>query len=237
MLGVDGCPGGWVAVALSADAGAGTGSLPRVHTAPTLAAVVALASADGSLGVVAVDIPIGLADRGARQADRLAVALLGTRRASLFATPVRAALVEPEYAAAVAVNRGLAGSGFSRQAFGLRSKVLEVDALLRDPVAPWAGPPVVEVHPELSFATMAGAPLRHGKKTWAGAVERRQRLAEHGIVLGSGLGPDPGRAGVDDVLDAAAAAWTARRHLAGTAESLPDPPERFDDGLPCAIWR
>jgi predicted RNase H-like nuclease len=45
-----------------------------------------------------------------------------------------------------------------------------------------------------------------------------------------------GKAGVDDVLDAAIAAWTARRVASGQARAVPDPPERFSDGLPCAIW-
>lgn len=43
-------------------------------------------------------------------------------------------------------------------------------------------------------------------------------------------------AAVDDVLDAAAMAWTARRILEQTAASLPDPPEVFSDGWPAAIW-
>lgn len=210
---------------------------PRVYTAPTLRELLALVAVDGPLGTVGVDIPIGLPDDGPRQADRLAAALLGARRASIFATPVRAALLEPEYTRAVALNRAATGSGFSRQAYGLRSKVLEVDALVRDTPTPLptAGP-LLEVHPELSFATMAGAPMTHGKKTWAGAVERQARLAEQGILMTAALGPDPGRAGVDDVLDAAAAAWTALRYAAGTARSLPDPPERFSDGIGCAIW-
>ncbi len=92
------------------------------------------------------------------------------------------------------------------------------------------------MHPELSFATLAGAPMRHGKKTWAGAVERRRRLATAGITIDGDLGPDPGRAGVDDVLDAGAAAWTMLRWAAGTARSLPDPPEPMPDGVACAIW-
>jgi predicted RNase H-like nuclease len=37
------------------------------------------------------------------------------------------------------------------------------------------------------------------------------------------------------VLDAAAAAWSARRVAAGTAVLLPDPPEVFSDGWPAAI--
>jgi predicted RNase H-like nuclease len=41
---------------------------------------------------------------------------------------------------------------------------------------------------------------------------------------------------VDDVLDAAAVAWTADRVARGTARHAPDPPERFSDGIDCAIW-
>jgi predicted RNase H-like nuclease len=39
-----------------------------------------------------------------------------------------------------------------------------------------------------------------------------------------------GRAGADDVLDAAAVAWTASRLAAGTAVSFPDPP------APSSVW-
>ncbi|NUP38908.1 MAG: DUF429 domain-containing protein, partial [Streptomyces sp.] len=49
------------------------------------------------------------------------------------------------------------------------------------------------------------------------------------------LGP-AGRVPPDDVLDAAAAAWSAHRIALGTAASLPDPPETTRDGLPVAIW-
>ncbi|MFD8862917.1 DUF429 domain-containing protein, partial [Streptomyces sp. NPDC059590] len=45
-----------------------------------------------------------------------------------------------------------------------------------------------------------------------------------------------GRVPPDDVMDAAAAAWSAHRIALGTAVSLPDPPETTRDGLPVAIW-
>jgi len=65
---------------------------------------------------------------------------------------------------------------------------------------------------------------------------RAALLAAAGITLTADLGPAGRVAGVDDVLDAAAAAWTARRVAAGHAVSLPSPPETYSDGLPCAIW-
>jgi len=64
---------------------------------------------------------------------------------------------------------------------------------------------------------------------------RRGLLAEAGIVLAD-LGPAGLRAGVDDVLDAAAVAWSARRVGLGTAIARPDPPEIFADGIACAVW-
>ena len=41
---------------------------------------------------------------------------------------------------------------------------------------------------------------------------------------------------VDDLLDAAAVAWTAARFARGDARRVPDPPERFSDGVAAAIW-
>jgi predicted RNase H-like nuclease len=80
----------------------------------------------------------------------------------------------------------------------------------------------------------AGRPLHTRKKTWNGAEQRRQLLATAGIDL-TGLDVSDDNVAVDDVLDAAAVAWTARRVLTGEATSIPDSPERFSDGLPAAI--
>jgi len=95
---------------------------------------------------------------------------------------------------------------------------------------------VIEVHPELSFRRMAGAPLTTRKATWAGAIQRYALLTTEGMLIDGDLGEAGRLAAVDDVLDAGAAAWTAQRYLRGTARSLPSPPERFSDGIACAIW-
>ena len=138
---------------------------------------------------------------------------------------------EEDYAVAAAVNLKLAGEGISRQAHGLRAKILQVDQWVQEtPLR------AVEIHPEVSFACLAGVPLEASKSTWAGAARRRQLLAGAGIVLREDLGPAAEKAGVDDILDAAVAAWTARRVAGGQARPVPDSPEVFSDGLPCAIW-
>lgn len=224
VLGADVAAGQWVGVVL------GDGA-PEAVTAPTVGELVRLAMAGGSLDVVGLDIPIGLPGAGRRAADVLARGLVGRRSSSVFMTPVRAAVEAEDFAAALETNRRLAGEGLSQQTFGLRHKVLEVDAWVR---RTWQV--VVEVHPEVSFAALAGEPLPHRKKSWAGAEHRRALLAGAGIALP----PDLGRAGevaaVDDVLDAAVVAWTARRRAEGTARCHPDPPERTPDGWPAAIW-
>jgi predicted RNase H-like nuclease len=227
VLGVDACRAGWIGIVLS-------GGKARAYFAPGIRELADRAAADGPVLVIAIDIPIGLADTGRRRADQLAREALGRRWPSLFITPVRAAVEAADYQAAAAENRRLAGEGLSRQAFALRAKILDVDRWLQ------AGSPaparVVEAHPELTFASLAGAPLRSRKNTWAGAVQRRTLLAQAGIVLDGDLGLAGEQAGVDDVLDAAAAAWTARRVSRGFARCLPPSPEVFSDGIPAAIW-
>jgi predicted RNase H-like nuclease len=248
VLGVDACRTGWVGIALS-------GGEARAYFAPGIQELAGRAAADGPVLVIAIDIPIGLADAGRRRADVLARKALGGRWPSLFITPVRAAVEAADYQAAAAENRRLAREGLSRQAFALRAKILDVDQWLQagspaparvveaHPELSFAAPAgspaparVVEAHPELSFAAMAGAPLRSRKITWAGAVQRRALLAQAGIVLGGDLGLAGEQAGVDDVLDAAATAWTARRVSEGSARCLPPSPEVFSDGISAAIW-
>jgi predicted RNase H-like nuclease len=224
VLGIDACKRGWVGIALSERA-------LTPYYAADIGDLVAKAENDGSVEVVAIDIPIGLPDTGRRQADVLARQAAGPRWASVFITPVRAALEAGDYLAAAEANRRLANEGVSRQAFALKPKLMQVDQWVRR--TPHR---VVEIHPEVSFAMLAGGPLQVRKSSWSGAHRRTELLADAGIVLPGELGEAGLMAGVDDVLDAAVAAWSARRVARGRARVLPDPPERFSDGLACAIW-
>jgi len=221
IVGVDACPTGWVGVILD-------GGSTRAIWAAT---IDELAVQAGGRAVLAIDIPIGLPEHGVRAADGAARKAAGPRGAAVFTTPVRAALEASTFKEANAVSRDLAGSGLSQQSYGLRTKILEVDRWLNTVACD-----VREVHPEVSFAVMAGEPLATKKKSWAGACERRRLLADAGIVLDDDLGVAGIKAGYDDVLDAAVAAWTAQRIVAGTAISLPSPPEVDSAGRLVAIW-
>ena len=87
------------------------------------------------------------------------------------------------------------------------------------------------MHPELSFAAIAGAPLAASKHTEAGLVIRRELLARAGITLP----PKIAGAAVNDLLDAAAVAWSARRIAAAEAVTLTSPAQHADDGTEIAI--
>ena len=222
VIGIDGCRKGWIGIV------AGDGGVEALFS-PRVADLVAAA---GDVAAIAIDIPIGLPDRGVRQADRAARERLGRLASSVFLTPVRAALASEPYREATAVAVRLTGSGISQQAYRLREKIFEVEEWL-----PTSPAPVWEVHPEISFAVANGAPLACSKHTWAGGQERRQILARQGLVLDGPLLPAGRHAGPDDVLDAAIAAWSARRLAAGTGQSLPARPEEMTPGgRPMAIW-
>jgi predicted RNase H-like nuclease len=224
VLGVDACKSGWIGIALSE-------GMLSAHGATGISELVEEAADGGPLAVIAIDIPIGLPDTGRRQADLLARKAVGRLWASVFMTPVRPALEAPDYATAADLSRHLAGEGISRQAFALQAKVLQVDQWVRQ-----TSYSVVEVHPEASFAQLAGVPLQSRKSSWAGMTFRRQLLGGAGICLPDDLGAAGEKAAPDDVLDAAAAAWTALRVLRNHARPSPNPPELFSDGLPSAIW-
>jgi predicted RNase H-like nuclease len=85
---------------------------------------------------------------------------------------------------------------------------------------------IVEVHPEVSFRALKGEPLRYPKKdSWSGGAERRALLGGAGIFISDEL-PGGERAAPDDVVDAAAAAWSAMRVAEGKSSTLPEEPSR-----------
>lgn len=207
VLGVDGCRAGWVAVALVGEA-----CEVQIHRC-----FDDLVASWPAVAAIAVDMPIGLVAHGWRSADAAAKTFLaqhGRPRASVFDVPPRRALRAQSHAEACRLSREHAGKGISIQAFRLFPKILEVDRHVRDAR-------LVEVHPEVSFAVMArGRVALASKKLREGAAARRRLLAREGIRLPAPLATASG-VGIDDVLDAAAAAWSGRRWLRGESFELP----------------
>src|SRR5947207_10523022 len=137
--GVDGCRGGWVSFKVdlaSRSTSVGLIDLPSI-----------LRNQPNSLAILAIDIPIGLLD-GSRACDKAARKLLGQPRGtSVFAAPCRASLTAKNHAAATATNLRITGRGLSQQAWGIASKIKQVDDAITATCQQWA----FEVHPEMCF--------------------------------------------------------------------------------------
>ena len=225
--GVDGCPAGWCVVYLAPQT-----QEPVIRLCPDFDAVLTLRPRPN---LIAIDIPIGLLDRrqvGGRECDRLARRRLPGRASSVFSPPVRGLLGATRYSQ-------VRGHGLSIQAFGIMTKIREVDRLM----SPGLQERVYEAHPELAFRSLAGAPMRHNKKTPAGREERLralERLASFRTVraLLDTLAARYRRSqvGLDDCLDACVLAWLAGRIGTGAAQRLPAQPPLDAKGLRMEIW-
>lgn len=239
VAGVDGCPGGWLVVLRPLD----DPSRARAILLATFAEVLAL---EESPATIAVDMPIGLPEVsgiGGRRADVEARVNLGPRRASVFAVPSRAAVMQTGYRDACNIAHATSEPPrkVSRQCFNLFPKIREIDALMR----PALQERVYETHPELGFwALNGGNALGEAKKVRSrphppGLALRRRLLdgAGYDARFLADTSAFPARyVGPDDVLDAAVCAWTAARIALGQGRRFPAEPGLDARGLRMEVW-
>lgn len=230
LAGVDGCRAGWLRIARRP----ATGDL-RVDILPSAAEVVERPPAPA---VVAIDIPIGLPERGPRPCDLVARGVLGPpRSSSVFPAPPRATLEATSHEEASALAEEASGKKISVQTWSLLPRIREVDVLVRGDRRAHAA--VREVHPEVSFWAWAlGRPMRASKRTAEGRAERRA-LLDGWLPEGYETARD-GRlkkeVGDADILDAFAALFTAHLIWSGEARSLSGAePPRDAEGLKMEI--
>ena len=246
-VGVDGCPGGWIAVWRQ------DGGEPACRVFSAFAELIVAFPGDAT---IAVDMPIGLPEfsrRGGRGPEALVRPLLGQRQSSVFSIPSRAAVyaetapfttVMEWYAAhrrasEVAMRTSDPPRGASIQAFGIFAKIREIDVLMRE--QPDLRERVIESHPEVAFMRLnAGKPMNLPKKIKgtvnpAGMEERKVLLCRHGYEREFLDRRPPAGAKPDDFLDAACMMLVAGRIRRGEAVSWPDPPDRDVYGIPVAI--
>jgi len=221
VAGVDGWSGGWVAVIA-------TRASSTITVTDTFAE---MATATADCTAVGVDMPMWLPDAGIREGDeQLRAALLTGRTSTLFWTPTRAVLDHLDsHADAVVANKAVGGKGPSAQGFALMKKVVEVRGLVQNeqPRRHY------EVHPESSFSAMNGDDALVSKRSAAGVGRRLELLGSEFPDVFERLTSAPAKVPVDDVLDAYAAAWTARRIAAKQCRWFG--PEIEDDGFFCAV--
>jgi predicted RNase H-like nuclease len=176
---------------------------------------------------ILVDIPVHLEGEEDRECDQEAKDFLRPRGSTVFWTPNTEAVTAEDYEEAVAKNT----RGLGSHSWGLIPRIREVNALLDEVEA--ARETVYESHPEVCFKAYHGDELP-SKKTNAGFQARKDCLIKNG---GESFQPvldlvdqrqtnsswhhriQSGR--VDDVLDAAILALTAREST-GDYSILPD---------------
>ncbi len=229
VVGVDGCPGGWVAAVYDV-------SWSKLHFEVYNSFKQLLASQPDA-ACIAVDIPIGMRQAGARSCDVEAREAIGPRRSSVFPAPdpllldrvVDEAL---DYDQTNVLSRSLLNKGISKQAFAIFPEIAEVNRVM----TPNLQKRVIEVHPEVCFWALAGQrPMEYPKKRPEGFEERRNHLLEALKGAYVPMRQEAGRvappAKADDVLDAIVAARTARRFAEGRSGRLPSSPPTDARGL------
>jgi len=221
FLGLDGCKAGWVMVSWSGepDATPQAGIIPDIRTA-----------LDTAASHIGVDMPIGFPADTPRSCEALARQYIGARRSSVFPVPCREAVMADDYRDACKINARVLGKKFSKQAFMLFPKMREIDAA----ITPQTQSRVFEVHPEVAFCALNNdRPLSHAKKTADGAAHRRALLTAGGFPLDRLQHPDwkTSQAADDDILDACACCWSARRIATGDHLTFPATPEFDARGL------
>ena len=228
IAGVDGCRTGWLCVSEDAD-----GSGLRSAVFPTASALLDQVPAPV---MMTIDVPIGLVERGERACDRIARSLLGRRACCVFTAPTREMLLAGSHEEASALRLRSEGKRVPVHAWSIFGRIRDIDRSLRSEHLLR----VREVHPELCFMELnAGEPLAHGKKDPVGRELRKALVkAEFGARAFEEIRGQHRQSDVadDDILDALAALFTARRIQRGRARVVPNEPTPDALGLRMEMW-
>ena len=254
-VGVDGCKGGWFSVGLEQNG--------NFCESIVFEKFGQLLEHYKDAELILVDMPIGLPDGpDERECDPQARGKLKKHlKPSVFRVPTRhtidhIAREQGTHASASDVERKYAkrrgppeSVGISKQAFNISPKIAEVDKALLN-LSPSPTPQVKEVHPELCFWAMSGGKTLKSKKTLKGktvrlsilqAVDyRATKIFEKACSrVCNSDDKDVGKidVGLDDILDALAAAVTAYKgHTQGRFKHCPKAKTRRKTPRSCR-WR
>jgi predicted RNase H-like nuclease len=214
FIGIDGIRGGWVAVYLNGD-----GNRRFAHA--KFASQLLSAPYERAM----IDMPIGLPDRGYRQCDIEARALVGPRVFLGARWGVWKFETLDEANAHYWREEGV-GRGISMQLFCIRTKLRELNEA---PIPPR----LFEAHPEMIFWRIAGRVLE-SKNTQSGRDDRIELLESKGIKEVRRWLGQRHRTGIrrDDLIDACACALAAR----DSTERVPIGGQLTERGNRAEIW-
>jgi predicted RNase H-like nuclease len=219
-VGLDGYRKGWVAVRVHGE----TRELCFYSGVAELLAT--------KFDVVAIDMPIGLPERGERACDLAARTMLKPHSSRVFTGARRGLWDFPSHAEANRALRARGEKAISIQLWHIGAKICELDAAM----TPRRQAKVREAHPELVFLRLnCGKPLP-SKHTEDGIRLRTKLLRAHGFrEIDRWLAGDRQGARPDDILDACALAWAAREF--DSSRVLPHGhAEKDARGLKMQIW-
>jgi predicted RNase H-like nuclease len=236
FVGVDGCRAGWFAVFLAAKNEKSCDW--EVELFPEFSCLVDFLKNNYGQAdpLILIDIPIGLkaGGNGERLSDTGARSVLKARKSSIFSVPCREAIYAETYEKACDVNEKLTGKRISKQAWNIVPKIRDMDSFLienenfREKVR--------EVGPEICFQSFAGFPMKYSKKKVEGFLERKKALGSictfsYEVIeyaLSKYRRKDLAK---DDILDALAAALTAKIGSEHGFVYVPREPETDDKRL------
>jgi predicted RNase H-like nuclease len=224
VAGVDGCRAGWIAAIW--------GDELRLQLCRSFAEVLSIEAK-----VIGIDMPIGFLEcdvPGGRIADCKARQAISPHGSRIFPAPSRATVegnpARQDLASEINRNHSHPPKAVGAQTFRIIDKMHQIDSLM----SPDFQTRVFEVHPELSFSKMTGnGPIADSKKTALGIACRKDALLAAGFPIDR-LPQSPYRrkdVAPDDILDACACAWSARRILQGQALRFPADPPIDERGL------
>ena len=218
IVGIDGCKSGWFSVWENQD--------ERIHSSifSSLNELKNFFKNESQL-IIGIDMPVVLSEAIPRQADQLARKLLSKKASSVFTAPTPEMLDQPNYEKASLVSKRLFGKSMSLQSWYLFPKIKDVQTMIHHEDIQ-----IYEIHPELSFRAMNNEQvILESKKSHEGFAIRNSLLTQHfKNFIFEEIRRQYARKDVmdNDILDALAVLWSAKRIQANQASYLPQVPEK-----------
>ena len=245
--GIDSCPSGWFCIGLGLNGEYGYFVASNIEYANRQ-----IKKQGGEIALI--DMPIGAPDGTiVRCCDKCARTFIAPRGSSVFPVLCREAImafreknddVKSAKKRAERKNKKETSKTLTPMGWGIVPKVVEVDTFMQS----GNGKMWREVHPEVCFRALKGLALNRGSKKVSAAIAERCDILNNLQILPCNAAKivataldypiiakdDTGHpiAAEDDILDALAAAITAKLGFPNNYKTLPENPPKDSTGLP-----